>query len=74
MEMSGQHHSPATFTPQEKSPLDRRLGKPHSLSRYGGEEKSSQPFPGLEPLIIHPVAQHYATKLSQLLIMNHYET
>jgi hypothetical protein len=45
------------FTPrplylQEKSPwypLDRRLGGPQSRSEYGGEEKNSQPLPGLEP-------------------------
>jgi hypothetical protein len=46
-----------TFTPrplytQGKSPwypLDRRLGGPHSRSRRDGEEKNSQPLPGLEP-------------------------
>jgi hypothetical protein len=34
---------------------------------YGGEKKNSQPLPGLEPPIIHPVAQRYTTELSQLL-------
>jgi hypothetical protein len=30
-------------------PLDRRLGGPHSRSGRGGEEKNSQPPPGIEP-------------------------
>jgi hypothetical protein len=37
--------------------LDRRLGGPQSFSEHGGEEKNSQPLPGLEPPIIQPVAQ-----------------
>jgi hypothetical protein len=51
--------------PQGKSPwylLDRRLGGPKSRSGRGGEEKNSQPLPGLEPPIIQPVSE-----LSQLL-------
>jgi hypothetical protein len=38
-----------------KSPLyllDRRLGRPQSQSGCGGEDESSQPLPGLKPLII----------------------
>jgi hypothetical protein len=46
-----------SFTPlppnsQGKSPwylLDRRLGGPQSRSGRGGEEKNSQPPPGIEP-------------------------
>jgi hypothetical protein len=30
-------------------PLDRRLGGPQSQSGHGGEEKNSQPLPGLIP-------------------------
>jgi hypothetical protein len=30
-------------------PLDRRLGGPQSRSGHGGEEKNSQPPPGIEP-------------------------
>jgi hypothetical protein len=30
-------------------PLDRRLGGPQSRSGHGGEEKDSQPLPGIEP-------------------------
>jgi hypothetical protein len=30
-------------------PLDRRLGGPYSRSGHGGEEKNSQPPPGIEP-------------------------
>jgi hypothetical protein len=36
-------------------------------SGQGGEEKNSQPLPGLELPIVHPVAQRYATSLSLLL-------
>jgi hypothetical protein len=38
--------------PQGKSPsypLDGRLGEPPNSSRRGGEEKNSQPPPGIEP-------------------------
>jgi hypothetical protein len=45
-------------------PLDRRLGGPQSR---GGEEKNSQPLPGLELPIVQPVAQSYNTELSRLL-------
>jgi len=37
---------------QGKSPrylLDRRLGGPQGQSGYDGEEKNSQPLPGIEP-------------------------
>jgi hypothetical protein len=36
-------------------PLDRRLGGLQNWSGCGGEEKNSQPLPGLEPPIIQPV-------------------
>jgi hypothetical protein len=61
MEVSGQLHALAILL-QGKNPwypLDRRLGGPWSQSGCGGEEKNSWPLPGLEPLIIHPVAQCY---------------
>jgi hypothetical protein len=51
MEVSGHIHTPAAI-PQGKSPwypLDRRLGGPQSRSGRGGEEKNSQPPPGIEP-------------------------
>jgi hypothetical protein len=44
MDVSGQLHAPAAL-----SPLDRRLGGPQSRSGCGGEEKNSQPPPGIEP-------------------------
>jgi hypothetical protein len=64
-----------TFTPQQlyprfKSPwhpLDRRLGGNSNLSDCDGEEKNSQPLPGLEHSIIQPVDQRYTTELSRLL-------
>jgi hypothetical protein len=36
-------------------------------SGHDGEEKNSQPLPGLEPPVIQPVAQCYTTDLSWLL-------
>jgi hypothetical protein len=51
MEVSGQIHAPAAL-PQGKNPwypLDRRLGGPQSRSGRDGEEKNSQPPPGIEP-------------------------
>jgi len=44
--------------------LDRRLSGPQSWFGSGGEEKNSQPMPGLDSPIIQPVAQHYTTELS----------
>jgi len=44
-------------------PLDRRLGGPRSWSGHGGEEKYSQPLPGLEYSIIQPIAQCHTTDL-----------
>jgi hypothetical protein len=61
---------PRPLCPQEKSPfypLDRRLGGPQSRSGRGGEEKSFQQLPGLEPPIIQPLAQRYNIELSRLL-------
>jgi hypothetical protein len=65
-----------SFTPrplylQGKNPwysLNRRLGGFQSQSGHGGEEKNSQPLPGLEPPIIQLVAQRYTAELSLLLI------
>jgi hypothetical protein len=51
MEESGQLHAPAALL-QVKSrryPLDRRLGGHQSRSGHDGEEKNSQPPPGIEP-------------------------
>jgi len=64
MEVSGQFHTSAAL-PQGKIhwyPLDRRLGGPQSRPRHGGEEKNSQPLPGLESSIIQSVVQPYATE------------
>jgi hypothetical protein len=44
--------TPRPLYPQRKSPwytFDRRLGGPQSRSGRGGEEKNSQPPPGIEP-------------------------
>jgi hypothetical protein len=47
-------------------PFDRRLGGPQSRSGRGGEEKNSQPLPGLESPIIQSEAQRYTAKLTRL--------
>jgi hypothetical protein len=51
MVVSGQIHSPAALPPGKSPsyPLDRRLGGPQSRSERDGEEKNSQPLPGIEP-------------------------
>jgi hypothetical protein len=49
-----------------------RSGGPQSQSGRGDEDKNSQPLPGLEPVIIQPVAQRYNTELSRLLTMDLY--
>jgi hypothetical protein len=44
--------TPRPLYPQGNSPwypLDRRLGGPQSRSGRGGEERNSQPPPGIEP-------------------------
>jgi hypothetical protein len=43
------------------------MGGLQSRSGRCGEEKNSQPLPGLEPPIIQPIAQRYTTELSGLL-------
>jgi len=49
MELSGQLHAPAALFQGKSYPLDRRLGGPQSGSGGGGEGKSSQTPPGIEP-------------------------
>jgi hypothetical protein len=49
--LGGKLHAPAAL-PQGKSPwypLDRKMDGPQSRSGRGGEEKNSQPLPGIEP-------------------------
>jgi hypothetical protein len=57
--------TPRSLYPQGKRPwypLHRRLGGPQSRSGRGGEVKNSHPLPGLESLVIEPVAQRYTTE------------
>jgi hypothetical protein len=64
--------TPRPLYPQGKSPwypLNRRLGGPQSRSRRGGEEKNSQPLPGLEHPIIQPVSQCYFWKLIFIVLI-----
>jgi hypothetical protein len=51
MEVNGQLHAQAALLPGKEPwyPLDRRLGGPQSRSGHDGEEKNSQPPPGIEP-------------------------
>jgi hypothetical protein len=63
--------TPRPLYPQEKSfwyPLDMRLGGSQSQSGRGGEEKNSQPLPGLELLIIQAVAQRHTAELCGLIV------
>jgi hypothetical protein len=50
MEVSDQLHAPASLPSRKEPlvPLDRRLDGPQSRSGRGGEEKNSQPPPGIE--------------------------
>jgi hypothetical protein len=68
----GQLNAPAALPPGKTPlyPLDRRLSGPKSRSGRGGEEKNSQPLPGLEAQTIQPVAQRYTTELSRLYSIN----
>jgi hypothetical protein len=50
-EVSGQLHSPQSLYPQGRDPDTHRPGR-WVGPRAGGEEKNSQPTPGLEPSII----------------------
>jgi hypothetical protein len=47
-------------------PFYRRLGGLQSRSGRGGEEKNSQPIPGLEIPIIQPVVYRHTAELSWL--------
>jgi hypothetical protein len=71
MEVSNQLHALASLPPgKEKNPLyplDRMLGGPQGRSGHGGEDKNSQPLPGIEPPIIQPVAQRYTAELPWFL-------
>jgi hypothetical protein len=49
-------------------PLYRRLDGTQSQSGRSGEDKTSQPLPGLKPPINQHAAQHYTTELSWLLL------
>jgi hypothetical protein len=68
--------TPRLLYPQGKNPwypLDRGLGEHQSGAGHDGEEKNSQPLPGLEPPIIQLVAQRYTTELTRILdILKHY--
>jgi hypothetical protein len=48
---------PYSHGKSSRYPLDRRRGRPQSRPGNDGEEKNSQPLPGLKPYIIQPVAQ-----------------
>jgi hypothetical protein len=50
MEVSGQLHYPAALPPGKDPPvpIGYEMGGPQSRSGCGGEEKNSQPPPGIE--------------------------
>jgi hypothetical protein len=57
--------TPRPFYPQRNCPCSHWIGDwvGHSRSRRAGEEKNPQPLPGLQPPMIHPIAQQYTTEL-----------
>jgi hypothetical protein len=70
MEVGGQLHTPAALS-LAKTPrysLDRRLGRLHSQSGGGGEEKNipSPPLPGIEPYPVARILVIILTELPQL--------
>jgi hypothetical protein len=67
MDVNGQLHAPLALPPG-KEPLNRMLGGLQSQSGRGGEEKNSQPLPGLVTPVIQSVAQRYTTELTRLLL------
>jgi hypothetical protein len=70
LEVTGQLHAPATLAPGKESlvPIQQEAGwAPELVWTRCGEEKISQPLPGLEPLIIQPESQRYTTELTRLL-------
>jgi hypothetical protein len=76
MEVNGQLHAPAALPPRKSSwyPLDRRLSGPQSRVGRRGEEKNSQPLPGLETPLTQPVARRYTTELSRLILSEQYKS
>jgi hypothetical protein len=64
---------PGRFTSRERAPgthwIWSWVGPRASLDAVV-KRKNSQPLPGLEPLIMQPVAQRYTTELSQLLFVS----
>jgi hypothetical protein len=57
---------PRSLYPQGKSPwypLYRRLGGHYGWSGHCGEEKNSQPLPGLDLPIIQPIAHRYTLRI-----------
>jgi hypothetical protein len=70
--MSGLLRALAILPPGKEPwyPVDRRLSGSQSWSGHTSKEKNSQPLPGLGIPIIQPVAQHYITELSRLLLFS----
>jgi hypothetical protein len=55
------------FTARERAPSTHWIGGWVGSTEHGGEEKNSQPMPGLRLQIIQPVAQSYNPDLYRLL-------
>jgi len=67
MEVSGKLHAPAVLTAGKRTcyPLNTRLSGPQSLSG-SGDERNSQPLPGLELSTIQPGS--YLTFINKVLL------
>jgi hypothetical protein len=61
-----------SFIPRERSPgihwIEGWVGPRTGLDTVVGQEKNSQPLPGLELPIIQPLAQSYTTELYWLFV------
>jgi hypothetical protein len=70
MEVSGRLHAQAALSLESEPPVPtiQEAGWAPGPVWTRGEEKNSQPLPGLETPTIQPVVQLYNTELSRLLI------
>jgi hypothetical protein len=64
--VSGELHAPTALPPEKEPLVPRRLGGPQSSSERGGDEKNSQPPPGIETENSDRSARSLVAKPTQL--------